>query len=66
LAGYQNFDRPRMRMQRTVAHILMRCRDIRRRELSGIGRLDLGAILNEYKLAKSDTIYGTDADPWAI
>ncbi len=40
--------------RQTVAYILMRCRkfrDIRRRELSGIGRLDLRAILNEHKLA---------------
>lgn len=40
--------------KQTVAHVLTRCRqlqDIRRRELSGIGRLDLRAILNEHKLA---------------
>jgi hypothetical protein len=46
-----------VRMQRkeqTVAHTLMRCRthqDLRREEISGIGRMDLRAILKEHKLA---------------
>src|SRR5580700_2050205 len=40
--------------RQTVAHILTQCRqhrNLRREELSGIGRLDLRAILNERKRA---------------